>query len=80
MKIARYGTLIVMIHGIVNGLHGLAHLKIPVPLSLLQSLFVGIIIFLIPIIAAVLLWTPLSLARFNGRITSFRDRQSPNCH
>jgi hypothetical protein len=60
MKIAQYGTLIVLIHGIVNGLHGLAHLKIPVPLSLLQSLFVGIVVFLIPIIAAALLWTPLS--------------------
>ncbi|MBE9119644.1 hypothetical protein IQ269_02205 [Tychonema sp. LEGE 07199] len=57
MKIAQYGTTIAVIHAIANGLHGLAHLKIPIPLSLLQSLFVGIVIFLIPIIAAVLLWT-----------------------
>ncbi len=57
MKIAQYGTTIAVIHAIANGLHGLAHLEIPVPLSLLQSLFVGIVIFLIPIIAAVLLWT-----------------------
>jgi hypothetical protein len=58
MKIAQFGTAVVVIHAIANGLHGLAHVEIPVPLSLLQSLFVGMIIFLAPIIAAVLLWTP----------------------
>ncbi|QLE44981.1 hypothetical protein FD723_30680 [Nostoc sp. C052] len=42
---------------IANGLHGLAHIEIPVALFLLQSSFVGIVIFLTPIIAAVLLWT-----------------------
>ena len=57
MKIAQYGTTVVVMHAILNGLHGLAHVEIPVPLSLLQSLFVGIVIFLTPIIAAVLLWT-----------------------
>ncbi len=57
MKIAQYGTTIAVIHAIANGLHGLAHLEIPIPLSLLQSLFVGMVIFLIPIVAAVLLWT-----------------------
>jgi hypothetical protein len=57
MKIAQYGTVVVFIHAIANGLHGLAHVEIPVSLSLLQSLFVGIVIFLTPIIAAVLLWT-----------------------
>jgi hypothetical protein len=30
---------------IANGLHGLAHVEIPIPFSLLQSLFVGIVIF-----------------------------------
>lgn len=58
MKVAQYGTAIAIVHAIANGLHGLAHIKIPVPLSLLQSLFVGIVIFPTPIIAAVLLWTP----------------------
>jgi hypothetical protein len=57
MKIAQYGTAIVVIHAIANGLHGLAHVEIPIPLSLLQSLFVGIVIFPIPITAAILLWT-----------------------
>ncbi len=57
MKIAIYGTTIVVVHAIFNGLHGLAHVEIPVALSPLQSLFVGIVIFPIPILAVVLLWT-----------------------
>lgn len=57
MKVAQYGTTVVVIHAIVSAIHGLAHQEIPIPLSLFQSLFVGIVIFLAPIIAAVLLWT-----------------------
>ncbi|MEH2012397.1 hypothetical protein [Nostoc sp.] len=72
MKIAQYGTIIVVIHAIAHGLHGLAHTEIPIPLSLLQSLFIGAVILLTPIIAAVFLWIPfdrigkLALAQFNG--------------
>ena len=58
MKIAQYGTAIVAMHVIVHGLHGFAHNKIPVSLSLLQGLFVGVVVILAPIIAAGLLWTP----------------------
>lgn len=57
MKVAQYGTTIVVIHAIAHGLHGLAHEEIPVPLSLVQSLFIGVVILLAPIIAAILLWT-----------------------
>jgi hypothetical protein len=57
MKTAQYGTAIAVLHAIANGLHGFAHVEIPVPLSLLQGLFISIVIFLIPIIAVVLLWT-----------------------
>jgi hypothetical protein len=57
MKVAQYGTTIVVIHAIAHGLHGLAHQQIPVPLSLFQAVFVGVVILLAPIIAAVLLWT-----------------------
>jgi hypothetical protein len=57
MKIAQYGTAVVVMHALLHGLHGLAHNKIPVPLSLLQSLFVGVVVILAPIIAAGLLWT-----------------------
>jgi hypothetical protein len=58
MKIAHYGTAIVVMHALLHGLHGLAHNEIPVPLSLLQGLFVGVVVILAPIIAAGLLWTP----------------------
>jgi len=67
MPFAQYGITIVIIYAvpselrsalIVVVLHGLAHQKIPVPLSLLQTLFVGVVIVLMPIIAAILLWTP----------------------
>ncbi len=57
MKIAQSGTAIVMLHAIAHGLHGLAHGKIPISLSSLQSLFIVTVVFLAPIIAAVLLWT-----------------------
>ncbi|MBW4588831.1 hypothetical protein G7B40_022450 [Aetokthonos hydrillicola Thurmond2011] len=57
MKFAQYGTIITVVHAIANGLHGLAHIEIPVALSALESAFVGIVVLLTPIIAAVLLWT-----------------------
>jgi hypothetical protein len=56
MKMAQSGTAIVIFHAIAHALHGLAHVQIPVPLSLLQSTFIITVIFLAPIIAAVLLW------------------------
>lgn len=57
-SIVRYATVVVVIHAIVVALHGLAHKKIPVPLSLPQSLFVGSVIVLAPVAAIILLWTP----------------------
>jgi hypothetical protein len=59
MKTAYIGTAIVLLHVIAHGLHGLAHVQIPVPLSLLQSVFIGGVIFLAPIVAAGFLWTKL---------------------
>lgn len=56
MSFAQHGTTIVAIHAIVVILHGLAHQKIPVPLSLPQSLFVYFVIVLAPIGAVGLLW------------------------
>ncbi|MBD2536414.1 hypothetical protein H6G97_46900 [Nostoc flagelliforme FACHB-838] len=58
MKIAQYGTGIVVMHVIVHGLHGFAHNEIPASLSLLQGSFVGVVVILAPIIAAGLLWMP----------------------
>jgi hypothetical protein len=58
MQFARSVTIVAIVHAIVVALHGLAHQNIPVPLSLAQSLFVGMAIVLAPIVAAVLVWTP----------------------
>jgi hypothetical protein len=77
MKIAQYGTAIVVMHVLLHVLHGLAHNEIPVPLSRFQGLFVGVVVILAPIIAAGLLWTPfyrigswLLLGSFAGSLLS----------
>ncbi len=57
MRIAQSGTTNVVLHAIAHGLHGLAHGNIPISLSSSQSLFIVTVVFLAPIIAAVLLWT-----------------------
>ncbi|OUL25496.1 hypothetical protein BV372_27890 [Nostoc sp. T09] len=57
-SITHYGTTIVLLHAVIVALHGLAHDKIPVHLSSLQSLFVGSTIVVAPIAAMILLWTP----------------------
>jgi hypothetical protein len=56
-SVTRYGTIVVILNAVVVALHGLAHDKIPVPLSVFQSLFVSSIIVLAPIVAMILLWT-----------------------
>jgi len=53
MKTAQYGTAIVVMHVIAHGLHGLAHQEIPVSLSLLQGLFVGVVVTLAPLLQPV---------------------------
>jgi hypothetical protein len=60
MNVARSGSAIVVMHTIAHGLHGLAHTKIPVPLSMIQEMFIGVVILLVPIVAAILLWTKFS--------------------
>ncbi len=45
-------------HASVHDLHGLAHKELPVPLSLIQALFEGVVVILAPIIAAGLPWMP----------------------
>lgn len=62
MQLTNSATTIVVIHAIIVALHGLAHQYIPVPLSLVQSLFVSVVIVLAPIIAITLLWTAFDQA------------------
>ena len=51
------GTLAVVAHQAVAHLHGLAHRSLGINLNLAQMLFVGIVIVVAPILAAILLWT-----------------------
>ncbi len=49
-------TIVVIAHTVISALHGLAHLLIPVPISVLQVLFIAGVITALPIIAVILIW------------------------
>lgn len=49
-------TIVVIAHTVISALHGLAHLLIPVPISVLQALFIAGVITALPIIAVILIW------------------------
>jgi hypothetical protein len=49
--------MVVLAHLAVALWHGATHLHIPVPLTTLQSAFVGVVIVLLPLVGAGLLWT-----------------------
>ena len=49
-------TAMMLLHAVVVILHGVAHLQIPVTLSVEQGLFIGLVIILSPILAVGLLW------------------------
>jgi hypothetical protein len=58
-KVALYGTLAVMLATLAHVLHGISHAEHQVPLAAWQWAYVIFVIFLAPIVAAVLLWTSL---------------------
>jgi hypothetical protein len=55
-KITLSGILIVLAHVIAIPFHGLAHMKIPISISLFQGLFVSFMSVFVPIASIVLLW------------------------
>jgi hypothetical protein len=55
---AKYATVIVVAHLLVNVVHGLAHHELHVGLAPLDSIFVIAVVLTFPLIATVLLWTP----------------------
>lgn len=55
-KFTKYVTLMVVFHFIVVGIHGLAHQIIPIPMSIVQYLFIILIITIAPIVATIMLW------------------------
>lgn len=55
MKATRYAIRVVIIHALVSLLHGAAHRRLNVPLSVAQNLYVVVVIFFAPLVAALLL-------------------------
>ena len=56
-RIALYGTVLALIHLVINIFHGQAHTELHIGLSSFQLLFVIGVILLSPLLAMVLLWT-----------------------
>jgi hypothetical protein len=48
---------IVIVHFAIASWHGAAHAQVPVPLTAMQTAFVGIVIVSLPFVGAGLLWT-----------------------
>ena len=58
--IRRVGLAAVVLHALIVVAHGIAHAKLGVELSVLQTGYVVVVIAVAPIVASVLLWTRLS--------------------
>jgi hypothetical protein len=58
-KVALYGTLAVVIATLAHVLHGFSHVEHGVLLDTWQIVYVVLVIFLAPVVAATLLWTRL---------------------
>lgn len=56
-RLAAVLSIVAVIHCAIGLWHGGAHLSVPVPLSPLQMAFVGIVVVILPLIAAALTWT-----------------------
>jgi hypothetical protein len=56
-RFARYGTIVVLAHGVALALHTAAHLQLEIFLSQIANLYIGVVIIIAPVAAAVLLWT-----------------------
>jgi glucan phosphoethanolaminetransferase (alkaline phosphatase superfamily) len=56
-KVALYGTLVAVLATLAHVLHGISHVEYRVPLASWQWAFVIFVVFLAPVVAAILLWT-----------------------
>jgi hypothetical protein len=76
---AQYATLIVVIHLLVTLAHGLAHRELQIGLPPAGSVFVGLVIVIAPLVAAMLTWSRrqrfglvlLSLSMFGSLLFGF---------
>ena len=58
-KVALYGTLVAVLATLAHVRHGISHVEHQVPLDAWQWAYVTFIIFLTPVVAAMLIWTRL---------------------
>ena len=58
-KAALYGTQAAVLATLAHVLHGISHVEHRVPLAAWQLAYVMVVVFLTPVVAAVLLWTRL---------------------
>jgi hypothetical protein len=57
-RAAKYATAIVVAHLLVNIAHGLAHRALRVGLAPLASIFVIVVVLVLPLVAMGFVWTP----------------------
>lgn len=51
-----WAIAVVLIHFVVLVLHAIAHSRLGIPLSSAQELFVGVVVVVLPLVAAFMLW------------------------
>ena len=71
--VAWLGTVVVAVHGLVNGAHAAAHSELGVEISNWQQAFIVVVIGLSPLVAALLLWTsraPLGAVILTGSMAA----------
>jgi hypothetical protein len=56
-KVALYGTLVAVLATLAHVLHGISHVEHQVPLAAWHWAYVLFVVFLAPVVAAMLLWT-----------------------
>ena len=56
VRALRYAIWVIMVHALVSALHGAAHLRLNVPLSFAQNLYIVVVIVVSPVVAGLLLW------------------------
>lgn len=52
----RFGILIVVIHLLISLVHGIAHSRLHIDMNQWQSLYILIVITVLPLVSAILLW------------------------
>ncbi len=62
VKTGRYAILLIIIHALVAALHGASHVRLNIPLSLSQNIFVVAVIMVLPLVAGLLIWKKRNLS------------------